>query len=338
MTRRDALASALILAVLLPPPRAAAEALASGRTEVTLYHWWTSPSERAALEALGALFQKEHPGAAFVAREARAHGGGGRMFQVVSAAAGGGRAPEAFQVHAGAPLRPYLDAGLVSPVDDVWQSAGLVTAVPKVIRDMSTLDGRYQALPINVHRNNLVWYNKSVLDQHRIDPAAALAGWDAFFRAADQLRGAGMAAPVQIGESWTASVAFESILAGRGVSAYEDWINGRLTTGDDPRLLEAFSILRQLYAYANADHARTSWDTAIRRVISGEAAFCIMGDWANGEFRLAGKEFGRDYGALPVPGTKGLYGVSVDSFATSRGLLDPAAANRFLRFAAGRGA
>ena len=34
----------------------------------------------------------------------------------------------------------------------------------------------------------------------------------------------------------------------------------------------------------------------------------MMGDWANGEFRLAKLKYGKDYGAMPVPGTKGLYG------------------------------
>ena len=58
MMRRAALASALMLATLPSVPTTAAEALPSSRTEVTLYHWWSSPSERAAVEALGALFQK----------------------------------------------------------------------------------------------------------------------------------------------------------------------------------------------------------------------------------------------------------------------------------------
>jgi glucose/mannose transport system substrate-binding protein len=141
-----------------------------------------------------------------------------------------------------------------------------------------------------------------------------------------------------LGENWTASVALESIIAGQGVAAYEDWINGRMTGPDDRRLLEAFSVLRNYLAHANADHAKTPWDVAIRRVIAGESAFCIMGDWAHGEFRLAGREFGKDYGVIPAPGTKGLYGVSVDAFAQPRGAPDPARAGRWMAFAASRAA
>ena len=274
-----------------------------GGPGLAVYHWWTSSSELAAVDALAALFRKQHPDVSLSTKEARAHGGGGRMFAVVSAAADAGRAPAAFQVHAGAPLRPYFDAGLLSPIDEVWQASGLDKAVPPIIKAMSVIDGRYYSLPVNVHRNNLVWYNKALLDAHRIDPAT-LTSWDALFAAGDRLRAAGVRTPFQMGESWTASVAFESILAGMGMAGYEDWVNGRITAPEDPRLLEAFQVLRKYLSYANSDHARTPWDVAIKRVLSGEAAFCVMGDWAHAEFRLAGKEYGKDYGAIPAPGTK----------------------------------
>jgi glucose/mannose transport system substrate-binding protein len=130
----------------------------------------------------------------------------------------------------------------------------------------------------------------------------------------------------------------EAIMASQGMAAYEAWINGRLTAADDARLASAFAVLRRFLSYANADHARTDWDAAIKRVIAGEGALCLMGDWADGEFRLARKEYGRDYEAIPVPGTAGLYGVAVDGFAQARGVADPASAQRFLRFAASRAA
>src|SRR6185436_12595793 len=103
-------------------------------------------------------------------------------------------------------------------------------------------DGHYYSLPVNVHRNNLIWYNKALIDKHRIDPST-LTTWDAFFKAVDKLEAAGVHNPLQIGENWTASVAFESIMAGLGMPAYEDWINGKITAADDPRLLQAFGIL-----------------------------------------------------------------------------------------------
>jgi glucose/mannose transport system substrate-binding protein len=306
------------------------------RTDALIfYHWWTSSSETAAVSALVEVFKKQYPEVAVRPTVANSHGGGSKMFGVISGAAATGRPPDAFQVHAGAPLRPYLDGGLLNPIDEVWTASGLEKVVPPIIQTMSKIEGRYYSLPVNVHRTNLIWYNKALLDKHRIDPST-LTTWDAFFDAAEKLEAAGVHTPVQLGENWTASVAFESIMVSLGVAAYEDWINGKITAADDPRLVEAFGTLKKYLSHANPDHATTAWDVAIKRVIAGEAAFCIMGDWANGEFRLAKLKYGKDYGAMPVPGTKGLYGVSIDSFAQTRGIANPANSNRWMSVAASR--
>lgn len=316
---------------------AAPEAAAVPAKELNLYYWWSAASEVAAVDALVKLFERANPGSVVSGREAPAHGGGRHMFALVSGAAGAGRPPDAFQVSAGAPLRPYHAAGHLAGLDEVWAAAGLEQAVPPMIRAMSAIDGHYVALPISIHRNNLIWFNKPLIERHGID-TAALTSWEALFAAAEKLRAAGLAEPLQLGESWTASIAFESIVASQGMAAYQAWINGQLTAADDARLAAAFSVLRRYLSYANADHARTPWDVAIKRVIAGEAAFCLMGDWADGEFRLARKEYGRDYEAIPAPGTAGHYGVAVDGFAQARGVADPASAQRFLRFAASRAA
>jgi glucose/mannose transport system substrate-binding protein len=300
-----------------------------------LYHWWTSSSEAAAVSALVDVFKKQYPDVAVRPTTANSHGGGSKMFGVISGAAATGRPPDAFQVHAGAPLRPYLDGGLLNPIDEVWTASGLEKEVPPIIQTMSKIEGHYYSLPVNVHRTNLLWYNKALLDKHRIDPST-LTTWDAFFEAAEKLESAGVHHPVQVGVNWTASLAFESIMVSLGIAAYEDWINGKITAADDPRLVEAFGRLKKYLSHANPDHATTAWDVAIKRVIAGEAAFCIMGDWANGEFRLARLKYGKDYGAMPVPGTKGLYGVSIDGFAQTRGIANPANSNRWMSVAASR--
>jgi glucose/mannose transport system substrate-binding protein len=300
---------------------------------MSFYHWWTSPSELAAVEALVEGFKKQHPGVAVHPVPVDSHGGGRRIFTVIRTAATGRQPPDAFQVHTGAALQPYFDAGLLSPIDDVWKSEGLEKVVPRIIRTMSSIDQHYYSLPINVHRNNLIWYNKPLLDKHEIDPHA-LTTWDDLFRAAEKLRDAGVSPPVQLGKNWTLSLAFEGIMAGQGARDYEAWVNGRLTAPEDRRLLQALGTLKTYLSYANKDHATTEWDVAIRRVASGESAFCIMGDWAHGEFRLAKQKYGKDYGAVPVPGTMGMYGIATDSFAKTSGIADATQSDRFMRFAA----
>jgi len=303
--------------------------------QVTLLTWWTSDSELDAVNALGDVFRARNPGARFEVRSVPAPGDGSGFFMSIQAAARSQSAPDAVHVNAGAPMRPLLQTGLLGRLDEVWAAEGLEQAVPHQIRELSRIDDSYFAIPIAVHRDNLLWYNASVLKTHGID-AGSLGSWKAVFDAARRMRRAGLEHPFAAGSSWTMSLALEGIVAGLGSQAYEDWINGRITDPADPRLVESLQTLQTLMSYAPPDHPTTAWDAAVRRLASGEAAFYVMGDWAAGEFRAAGLTFGRDYGAVPLPGTRGMYGVTVDALVKPIHTANAALSLQFLRVAASR--
>jgi glucose/mannose transport system substrate-binding protein len=314
------------------PALHAAPREAAGSLKLTIYHWWTSPAETAAFQALVDLCGKKHPEVSVTG--ATAPGGGAlAMFPLVSDLARAGRAPGTFQLNAGYAMQPFLDAGLLDPIDTLWASEGLERVVPQVVRDLSRFDGHYYAVPIGVHRKNLIWYNKAVLAQHGID-AGTLTTWDAFFKAAEKLRAADTV-PIQFSAS-TAAQIFEGIMASRGATAYQEWINGELRTPDDPRILEALGLLKKYVAYANPDHADVSWPETLKRVMKGQGAFCLMGDWANGEFRLAGLKYGKEYHSFPVPGTGDMFGLSLDTFQHPGRSASAAAAERWLRLVSTR--
>jgi glucose/mannose transport system substrate-binding protein len=329
------LASALVLGVLAAAaPSPAEEPPATAEEGLTIYHWWISPSESSAINALIGAFNKEYP--AVTVLSATTPGGGGvKIFPIVQRLMVAGQPPDAFQMNGGYPAQPFFDAGLLSRMDDVWASEKLEEVVPSFIQDVSKFDGHYYAVPVNVHRMNVVWYNKALLDKYKIDPNT-LTTWDAFFKAAQTLRAGGIRNPIQVGQAWTLSIALESMMASLGMPAYEDWFNGKIRAADDARLLGAFGLLRKYLLYANEDHHDLEWDRAIQRVIKGESAFCLMGDWANGEFRFAGLKYGKDYGSFPAPGTKGLYGVNVDVFLRPRGSAEHSNSDRWLKVVVSR--
>jgi glucose/mannose transport system substrate-binding protein len=303
-------------------------------SKLTLYHWWTAPSEAAALNSLVDLFGKKYPDVMVFAAPMPG-GGGSRMFPIVRGLVEAKQPPDTFQMNAGYAAQVFFDAGLVSPIDDLWKAEGLEDVIPDVIREMNRFDGRYYSVPVNVHRTNVIWYNKALLDKNGIDPST-LTTWDAFFAAARKLKTAGIDAPLQMGATWTAAFLFESIMASQGIAAYEDWINGKITAADDPRYREALSIFDTYLAFVNSDHANLGWDVAIKRVINGDAAFSAMGDWADGEFRFAGMKYGKDYGTLTTPGTDGMFGLNVDSFQHPRGLASEMNSQRWLKLVASR--
>ena len=76
--------------------------------------------------------------------------------------------------------------------------------------------------------------------------------------------------------------------------------------------------------YVNSDYATLSWQDASKLVADGDAAFNVMGDWAEGYFRVdlaLAPETG--YGWMAVPGTKGSYQFLSDSFVWAVGAKHP---------------
>jgi len=303
---------------------------------LSLYHWWTSPGESAAINSLFGVFKNSYPDVAII--PAPVSGGAGfQIFPLIQSLVNAGEAPDAFQMHAGYEARPYYDAGLLEPIDALWQSEKLESVIPKVIRDMTQFDNHYYSIPVNVHRVNVVWYNQKLLKQNGID-ASRLTTWDSFFAACDKLKAAGVKYPIQMGPTWTASHIFEQILASQGVSFYENFINGKILSAQDPTLNQALTTFKKFLSHVNPDNSTTvkDWDDAIRRIIKAEGAFSIMGDWANGEFKLIGMKHNTDYGTIPVPGTNDMYGLCIDTFQHPKAASHPTNSDRWLKVVASK--
>lgn len=306
---------------------------ASAARTLTLFHWWTSPSEAAALDALVAAFESRYPHMSV--ETTNAGRGTAAILPVLAKRAAVKNAPDATLAHGGYSAESLIAADLLSPVDDVWSAEKLETVIPAAIRDMVRSDGHYYVVPLGIHRDNVLWYNKPLLQAHGIDPAT-LTTWEALFQAARKLRKGGVEAPIQIGATWTVVHVFACMMASQGIAGYEDWANGRIREAGDARVHTAFELLAEYVGLANKDHVDLDWDVAIGRVAKGEAAFAIMGDWANAVFRHSGLELDKDYGARLVPGTEGMYGVTLDGFALPVRRAHPENAERWLRLAASR--
>jgi glucose/mannose transport system substrate-binding protein len=302
---------------------ATATATSAEAPVLEIYHWWTSGGEAAAINALVKVFNEKYPDIA-VLQSPIAGGAGFVMKAAMKSLVLAGEAPDSFQLHAGYEGKPYFDAGYLDPIDDLWTSQGLASVMPSVVQDMVKFSGDYYAVPVDIHRPNVVWYNKTILDASGIDPTS-LTTWSAFFAACDKLVTAGIKNPICIGDTdkWEDTHVLEQTIAGEGIDFYQDWINGKVTSATDPKLLDALQTYKKYLGYINSDHGTLTWDEATAMVIKGTAAFNVMGDWANGEFLVARKTYGKDYGSFPVPGTAGMYGLVIDCFEHPKGVKHP---------------
>jgi glucose/mannose transport system substrate-binding protein len=118
-----------------------------------------------------------------------------------------------------------------------YAANGWTTQFPKGVLDIvSAKDAagttHYYSVPLDIHRANVLWYNKTVFTANNL---TAPTTWDQFFTVADALKAKGIT-PLAVGDNgiWANGMLLESILIG---SPGRRWYNG-LWTGLD-RLVRA---------------------------------------------------------------------------------------------------
>jgi glucose/mannose transport system substrate-binding protein len=232
--------------------------------------------------------------------------------------------PDTFQANVGKDLMQWvlfngidgLESKIV-PLDGlVPDVASWRKAIPAELLEQVSYKGRIYGVPANVHRNNTVFYNKHVLARFGLGEPATLADLLAQGKALRD-RGVPLLA-VGSREPWTLSLLmFECLLVSReGPDFYRDFFAGRLTP-DDRRVVGTLRAALELLAFANPDHRRLSWEQAVDKVVRGEAAMTVMGEWARGPFIAAGMKLGVDYDEIPFPGAADVFVFSADAFGLS---------------------
>ncbi|MBV9492329.1 MAG: extracellular solute-binding protein, partial [Verrucomicrobia bacterium] len=289
------------------------------RPKLEVFSWWTSGGEAAALDALLGVYKRELPGVSVV-NATVAGGAGSAARPVLQTRLAVGNPPDTWQSHAGAELiGQYVEPGYCEPITDLYQSGGWETAFPKALVDEISRDGKVYAVVTGVHRGNVLWYNKKLLAQHGIEVGNALT-FDQFFAACDKLNAAGVPA-LGVGDAgiWASAQLFENTLL--GVVGPQGWIDlfaGRLGW-DDPKVKQAMGYFARMQNYFNPDHAKLSWDQAVKALMDGKVGFTVMGDWADGEFVKANLKENVDFGWVCSPGTEGSFVTVTDAFTLAKG-------------------
>jgi glucose/mannose transport system substrate-binding protein len=299
-----------ILAITGLPTGSALHAGAAQKLEI--FSWWTAGGEADGLKAMFEVYKKRFPSVEII--NATVAGGAGTDAKaVLKTRMQGGDAPDSFQVHGGAELvDTWVKTGFMEAVTPLYKSEGWLNVFPKDLVEIVSYQGNQYSVPVNVHRGNVLWYNKKVFDENNLK---APTTWDEFFKVADALKAKGIT-PLSLGDKnkWEAAHLFEDILAGTlGADGYRGLWTGKTSWAGDGvrRALESFA---RILTYVNSDHAAGTWDQAAQMLIDRKAAMNIMGDWAAGYFTSKGWKANVDYGFAPAPGTAGVFVVVTDTF------------------------
>jgi len=309
------------------PAPAADTAVPAGKTQVEVFSWWTTGGEAAGLQKLIDQFNAAHPDAEVI-NAAVAGGAGSNAKAVLKTRMLGGDPPDSFQVHMGHELLDtWVTTEYMEPLDDVYAQYGFNDSFAPGVLAIVSKDGHPYSVPVNIHRANVLWYNKAVFEANGID-AASIATFDGWKAAAETLKAAGIT-PLALGDNgaWAAAHLFETILIGTlGADKYNGLWDGT-TDWKGAEVTQALENYKMMLGYINSDHAALSWDQANQQVIDGKAAMTIMGDWADGDYTA--KKF-TGYGWAPPPGNGGIYDALSDSFGLPKNTKNPALMKEFL--------
>ena len=278
--------------------------------DVEVLHWWTSGGEAASVNYL-----KEKLSGAGVGWTdfAVAGGGGENAMTVLKSRAISGNPPTAAQIK-GPSIQEWGELGFLADIDGVAQANDWDNLLPAVVSDVMKHNGKYVAAPVNVHRVNWMWSNPEVF---RKAGATIPTTWDDFMVQAKKLQDAGYVALAHGGQPWQDATVFEAVVLGVGGADYYNkaFVELDMNALDSDTTVKVFETFGNLRQFVDANSPGRDWNVATSMVIEGKAGSQIMGDWAKGEFKVAGKSVGTDYVCTAAPGTSGAHTFNIDSFA-----------------------
>ncbi|NGN94851.1 carbohydrate ABC transporter substrate-binding protein [Nocardioides sp. KC13] len=309
---RKALAAGLAALSLLAVSACGGESESGSTDEVEVFTWWAEGSEKAGLDALVKVFDEQNPDLKFV-NGAVAGGAGSDAKNVLQSRLQNGEPPATFQAHAGAELTDYINAGQIEDLTDLYEEKGWNERFPEGLLERLKQDGGIYSVPSNIHRANVMWANPAVLKKAGIEANKTYDSLDAWIADLKAIKAKGII-PLSIATDWTQVHLLETVLlADLGAEAYNGLWDGTTDWGGSEvkAALEDYSTLLSL---TNTDRQGLDWPDATQLVIDGQAAYNVMGDWAEAAFQEQKKKLNTDYTAVPVPGTEGVFDFLADSF------------------------
>jgi glucose/mannose transport system substrate-binding protein len=195
----------------------------------------------------------------------------------------------------------WFEEGYIVNLDEVAAAEGWDDKLPALIKSFAKVGDHYVCVPYDVHRLDWLWGSAEVLKEAGFDKMPAT--WEEFDAIAAAVQAKGKIVLAHGGEEWQDGTIFQDVAVGFGGTEFIEQLaegNEDAIRGDAMRkTLERYRILSTLLDRGSPGRP---WNLAAAMVSNGEAAFQIMGDWAKGEFILAGKTPGVDILCAPVPG------------------------------------
>jgi glucose/mannose transport system substrate-binding protein len=315
--------------------KAAEEEAAEGVSgQLEIFSWWTAGGEAEGLNAIIEIYEERYPDVELI-NAAVAGGAGANAKPILATRMIGGDPPESFQAQIGKFLiDTWGVSDLLEPLNFLFEEEGWYDDYSEAMVKNLSMEGDILAVPVNIHRTNVLWYNPKVFEDIGAKPPTT---FDEFFAVSEKLQNAGII-PFCLGDSviTEATTAFETVLLGvLGPDDYMGLFDGS-TRWDSAETKEAIATWVRMLDYVNDDHSALTDVQAAQYVADGIGAMTISGDWQHGYFLSVGLTPNVDYKFMATPGSAGIFNGQSDAFVLPKNVKNREAAVEWLRVCGSR--
>ena len=187
---------------------AAGLAQSAAAQEAEVIHWWTSGGESAAVKVFADQF--EEAGGTWV-DNAVAGGVNARTAGINRIV--GGDPPTAMQFNTGLQFDEVVSNGFLRDLEEVAEAGNWREVLPEAIIQATNREGKFYAVPVNIHGQSWLWYNPDVLEQAGVEPPST---YQEMLEIGPKLKDAGVVPMAFSGEPNWERLLFNSVMLADG--------------------------------------------------------------------------------------------------------------------------
>ena len=225
----------------------------------------------------------------------------------------GKQAPDVFFNWGGGSIKPFVDAGLLMPLDDfIAKDQSLKDKFLPSVFNTAVVDGKPYGVPMRGTQPVMMFHNKKVLADAGITPPKT---WDELLAAVKTLKGKGVT-PIALGggDKWPTQMWYQYVYDRiAGPELFQKAMTGDKSAWESAESKKALSMIKELVdagAFGtNFDSVKFTDGGSPALLATGKAAFELMGSWEYSTLQDAHPDFAKSdlgYGTFPtISGGKG---------------------------------
>ena len=281
---------------------------AGGHMEAEVIHWWTSGGEQAAISQFAEAWQEMGNTWIDTAITGGDNARGTTVNRII-----GGNPPTAAQFNISKQFVDLVEQGLLQSLEEVASAEGWRDFIyPPELIETCEFEGEFYCVPVNIHSWQWMWINNDVYKQVGLPVPQT---FEEFLAGAPTIQDAGIIPLALGGQGWQESGMFDVVASSiMGFPLMQSIYRDKdVDAFRDGRFESVLNTFRELNTFTDEGSPGRLWNDTTAMVIEGKAAMQVMGDWARGEFAVAGKEAMVDYSCV-IPGKEKYVALGGDVF------------------------